>query len=795
MRRTDFDRRGTQQQPNPTLVTGNKAVQKSLVQGRQSGHLKLRGKGLTALPPEACNIGSVPLPESNGVFGEGGAWWETRETLETLDCSENEITALPNEITGLDQLRELNALHNKLTALPEYECWEPLESLVNLCVGHNQLAALPEGFGHANRPPLVRLAAHNNRLTQLPQTLGGLCDLVELDLSHNQLRQLPPGLSSLGALKKLRLSSNALSSLPDDFLQHPPPLVDADMSENHLHSLAFPVPTVQTLNLAKNRLVALELDGCYQLQELTAPYNQLTSLPNGLPRLPSLATIDVGSNKLIKLEELTHCKSLTRIDVSNNDVKEVPPLLGNLALNKLALLGNPLRTMPSAILNGPTPKLLAHLRGKIVDAAPQWEGDQRGTMAVGPPAEFDRSMASIGSSQDNIIGRGGGGGGGFGVACESGPIVFGGQAQQTQQQQFGGYEQQRQMQQQQFMMRRQQQMGGGANAQPPPQQHPPPQPQQQHSNRSGYDALYNRPPPPPPQPPQPQHQYGTAAASAPFQTMANSQMPEEAAAIHAGLGELAACVQKDGTELMIASMRLTSLPMQGYPESLTRIDASNNMLTSVPDTLCDLCPELMALDVSRNKLSGSLPAELSLCPDLASVRIERNLFTSLDFCVHSPLPCLIELNADRNQITQVPEALWACPKLKHVSLCGNKLTSASLRMPPSGSVGGAPLEHLDLSENRLGAFPPLSNYPLLREVHVQQAGIRELPVNEVRNLRQLQTLDVSMNDVPSLPPELALLPVLQNLTIIGNPIRSIPQSVQQRGATAVLDLLKKRLGQ
>ena len=57
----------------------------------------------------------------------------------------------------------------------------------------------------------------------------------------------------------------------------------------------------------------------------------------------------------------------------------------------------------------------------------------------------------------------------------------------------------------------------------------------------------------------------------------------------------------------------------------------------------------------------------------------------------------------------------------------------------------------------------------------------------------LQTLDVSMNDVAQLPPQLALLPVLQNLTIVGNPIRSIPQSVQLRGATAILDLLKKRL--
>ena len=51
-----------------------------------------------------------------------------------------------------------------------------------------------------------------------------------------------------------------------------------------------------------------------------------------------------------------------------------------------------------------------------------------------------------------------------------------------------------------------------------------------------------------------------------------------------------------------------------------------------------------------------------------------------------------------------------------------------------------------------------------------------------------------MNDVSSLPPALATLPVLQNLTIVGNPIRSIPQSVQQRGSTAVLDLLKKRAG-
>ena len=105
----------------------------------------------------------------------------------------------------------------------------------------------------------------------------------------------------------------------------------------------------------------------------------------------------------------------------------------------------------------------------------------------------------------------------------------------------------------------------------------------------------------------------------------------------------------------------------------------------------------------------------------------------------------------------------------------------------------APLELLDLGENRLGALPPLGLYPRLREVHVQQNGISSLPVDELTPLTQLQTLDISMNDVSSLPPDLARLPLLQNLTIAGNPIRSIPHSVQQRGATAVIDLLRKRL--
>ena len=302
MRRT-----GSQQQPTPSLVTGGKAVSSALIQGRQSGHLKLRGRGLTALPAEACHIGSVALPE-------GSAWWETRETLETLDASQNEIASLPDEISALDQLRELNLTHNRLTALPDAPCWATLEALVSLCIGHNELASLPDGFGAHNAPPLVRLAGPHNRLRSVPSSLGELRDLVELDLSHNKLAALPPGLSGLASLKKLALNANSLVALPDDLLGAPPPLVDVDLSENQLQALRLPLPTAHTINLAKNRLVQLHLAGCDALQELVAPYNALPALPTGLPSLPSLATIDLGQNKLVVLDELANCRALTRVE-------------------------------------------------------------------------------------------------------------------------------------------------------------------------------------------------------------------------------------------------------------------------------------------------------------------------------------------------------------------------------------------------------------------------------------------------------------------------------------------------
>ena len=280
------------------------------------------------------------------------------------------------------------------------------------------------------------------------------------------------------------------------------------------------------------------------------------------------------------------------------------------------------------------------------------------------------------------------------------------------------------------------------------------------------------------------------ASAAPFQNM---HQPAPAACTNG----LERHLIKEGTVLAVSGL-LTGgvLPADGYPESVTSVDASSNKLVELPECLFEALPHLAELNISTNALR-ELPIDLCECMGLRSIRAAHNRIGELSFAAQRPLASLTELNVDRNSLGEVPAYLWACPSLKTVSLCANKLTLAALRMPGTdGGVRGgsmAPLEHLDLGENRLGALPPLGLFPRLREVHVQQNGLRELPVPQLVPLQQLQTLDISMNDVSQLPPELAMLPVLQNLTIIGNPIRSIPQSVQQRGATAVLDLLKKRL--
>ena len=88
----------------------------------------------------------------------------------------------------------------------------------------------------------------------------------------------------------------------------------------------------------------------------------------------------------------------------------------------------------------------------------------------------------------------------------------------------------------------------------------------------------------------------------------------------------------------------------------------------------------------------------------------------------------------------------ATPSHAHCGLCQLSLSSHPGRV----SLCRGLLDLQGWAAHRV--LPPLGLFPNLREVRVQQNGIRELPVAQITPLVQLQTLDISMNDVSLLPP-------------------------------------------
>lgn len=217
--------------------------------------------------------------------------------LKELDLSENELIRLPERLGNLSQLIKLQLHSNQVTTLPESV--GALGKLREINLSANRLASLPESCGDLSM--LSRLILRSNRLASLPEWVGRLRNLKLIDLSDNHLVSLPESLSGLVRLGYLNLGANQLTSLPDTM-------------DSLIH--------LTELNLSKNRLTTLpeSIGGLTQLTEFIASSNQLTTLPESIGRLACLSIIDLGFNPLTSLpESIGRLKSLQTIKVHPAD--------------------------------------------------------------------------------------------------------------------------------------------------------------------------------------------------------------------------------------------------------------------------------------------------------------------------------------------------------------------------------------------------------------------------------------------------------------------------------------------
>ncbi|KAI5769639.1 LRRC40 [Gulo gulo luscus] len=251
--------------------------------------------------------------------------------------------------------------------------------------------------------------------------------------------------------------------------------------------------------------------------------------------------------------------------------------------------------------------------------------------------------------------------------------------------------------------------------------------------------------------------------------------------------------QTDLTKLIISNNKLQSLTddLRLLP-ALTVLDIHDNQLTSLPSAIREL-ENLQKLNVSHNKLQ-ILPEEIINLKNLKGLYLQHNeltcipegfeqLFNLEDLDISnnrlttvpasfSSLSSLVRLNLSSNQLKSLPAEISGMKRLKHLD-CNSNLLEA---VPPE-LANMESLELLYLRRNKLRFLPEFPSCRLLKELHVGENQIEILGPEHLKHLNSILVLDLRDNKLKSVPDEITLLQSLERLDLSNNDISSLPCSL------------------
>ena len=131
------------------------------------------------------------------------------DTLEVLNLSGNQLSALPADLPRLHRLQVIFCSDNQFTSVPEVLGQCPHLTMVGFKA--NKIATLS---GAALPLRLRWLILTDNQLASLPPEIGRCAHLQKLMLAGNRLRHLPVELAQCTKLELLRIAANELTELP-----------------------------------------------------------------------------------------------------------------------------------------------------------------------------------------------------------------------------------------------------------------------------------------------------------------------------------------------------------------------------------------------------------------------------------------------------------------------------------------------------------------------------------------------------------------------------------------------------
>lgn len=297
--------------------------------------LDLSNNKISALPSDFWSLNTLKnlnlsfnkisgsFPSNVGNFGQ----------LESLDISRNNFSgAIPEAVDSLVSLRVLKLDHNGLQlAIPRglLGC----QSLVSIDLSSNQLeGSLPDGFGSAF-PKLKTLNLADNKIHGKDTDFADMESISSLNISGNQFEGSVTGVFKetleVADLSKNRFQGHVSSQVDSNWFS----LIYLDLSENELSGDIFKNLTLlkklKHLNLAWNRFnrgIFPSVEMLSGLEYLNLSNTNLSGhIPREISELSDLSTLDVSGNHLSGHIPILSIKNLVAIDVSRNNLTgEIP---------------------------------------------------------------------------------------------------------------------------------------------------------------------------------------------------------------------------------------------------------------------------------------------------------------------------------------------------------------------------------------------------------------------------------------------------------------------------------------
>ncbi|NUN66092.1 GTP-binding protein [Pseudanabaena biceps] len=310
--------------------------------------LDLSGKDLEGLPSEIGRLQSL----EKLILGK----WDYKEGK---NKGENRLTAIPQEIFQLTNLKKLHVSYNKITVIPD--AIGNLTNLTQLNLSDSQITQIPDAIG--NLTNLTQLNLSDNQITQIPDAIAQLANLTTLNLQRNQIAAIPDAVSKLENLSMLILSGNQILHIPDTIskLENLSTLSLGESQITEIPEAITKLVNLSTLYLSNNRIKEIPdtIADLINLTNLQLWNNRIKEIPLAITNLVNLTELNLFDNQITEMPDaITSLANLTELYLSYNQIKEIPDAITNLAnLTELSLSNNQIKEIPDAITN------LANLTG------------------------------------------------------------------------------------------------------------------------------------------------------------------------------------------------------------------------------------------------------------------------------------------------------------------------------------------------------------------------------------------------------------------------------------------------